>query len=177
MLKAGNVNANTTDKLLKMTEYQDLVFTYKPTKKLDILDEWRSIIGNTAQPFLITILGDAFLQEKDGTIFLLESNLGRYSKIAVSKKEFELIFEEYLEKLAPKTFVQKLLKSKESLPANSCFSLDIPFFLGGEFSIENFNVCDFYTHFSMQGQLYKSSQKVAKEMNAKPAAKEKRYIY
>lgn len=133
---------------------KELFGYYDPSSKNDLLEDWRWLIGSTAQPFLITVLGDAFVQENDGTVFWLQVTAGDYTKVANSFEEFSEEFEKNYEEWILPGLALAVLEEKGVLPPNSCFSMDIPAFLGGEYSIENYNHCDMFTHFSMHGEVY-----------------------
>jgi hypothetical protein len=121
----------------------------------DLFEDWRWLVGTSAQPILITSLGDAFFQENSEKVFWLDVGRSKYSQVAESQKDFEQkmkINENITEWFMP-NLVAALITQLGTLKPHSCYSfLRLPV-LGGDYLEKNFAQADIEVHFSLTGQI------------------------
>lgn len=120
----------------------------------DLIKEWRWLVGDTAEPILITSLGDAFLQDEDNSISWLDVGGGEYTRVAASPEEFRRIIPDNVDDWFVPQLVGDLLTSGLSIGENECFSFKKPPVFGGVYELENFEATDLTAHFSILGQIY-----------------------
>jgi hypothetical protein len=123
----------------------------------DLLSDWRWLIGGAGKPILITSLGDAFVQESDGSVHWLNVEDGSYTKVATSPDDFQsqLKLSENIESWFVPQLVGDILATGISIGDNQCFSFKKPPVLGGEYEPGNFDATDISVHFSILGQIHK----------------------
>ena len=56
--------------------WDDLTVNFDDFQSEDLLKDWRWLIGSSAQPILISSVGDAFIQDETGKVFWLETGAG-----------------------------------------------------------------------------------------------------
>lgn len=122
---------------------------------VDLLSEWRWLIGETGQPILVTALGDAFLQEPDDSIWWLDVAGGEFTQVAANPEEFDAAMAENADDWFAPKLVHDLLVSGATLKPNECFSYKKPPILGGQFGPKNFEPASLSVHFSIFGQLHR----------------------
>lgn len=120
----------------------------------DLFDAWRWLIGNTTRPILIAALGDAFLQESDGSVWWLDVGAGKFEKIADSEDEFKKAIAANVNDWFLPQLLGDLLTSGVTLDRNECFSFKKPPVLGGDYSLENMEPTNLSVHFSIMGQIH-----------------------
>ncbi len=120
----------------------------------DLLDDWRWLIGNTAHLILIAALGDAFLQETDGSVWWLDVGAGKFHKIAESEDAFKHAMAANVNDWFVPQLVGDLLASGVTLGPNECFSFKKPPVFGGEYNPENMEPANLSVHFSLLGQIH-----------------------
>ncbi|MHC4693418.1 MAG: T6SS immunity protein Tdi1 domain-containing protein [Planctomycetota bacterium] len=122
----------------------------------DLLSDWRWLIGDAGKPILVTSLGDAFVQESDGSVHWLNVEEGSYTKVATSSDDFQaqLKSSENIEAWFVPQLVGDILATGISAGPNQCFSFKKPPVLGGEYEPGNFEPTDISVHFSILGQIH-----------------------
>src|SRR5690606_22135684 len=117
-------------------------------------EEWRWLAPNLSLR-MISALGDAFLQDTQGTIYWLDTATPQITRIADSREHFDELRQQ--PQNADEWFIPQLvgdlLASGKSLQPGQCFSYKIPQSLGGAFAPENFEPCSLSVHFSTLGQI------------------------
>jgi hypothetical protein len=121
----------------------------------DLLEDWRWLVGSTPRPILIAALGDAFLQESDGSIWWLDVGTGKFHKVAESGDEFKQVMAANVNDWFVPQLVGDLLASGATLGPNECFSFKKPPVLGGEYNPENMEPTNLCVHFSILGQIHR----------------------
>ena len=66
----------------------DLTVNFAHLDAATLLEDWRWLIGAEKRPVLITALGDAFLQDIDGSIHWLSAGDGVLATVAGGAEEF-----------------------------------------------------------------------------------------
>ena len=122
----------------------------------EILDEWRWLIPQQMRLISITIFGDAFLCDFDGSISWLDAAGGKLLKVADSMKAFEkeILDDANVDKwFLPSTFAD-LKAHGINLLDGQCYGYKKPPCLGGGFDYSNFEPTDISVHFSILGQIH-----------------------
>lgn len=135
----------------------DLTVNFNHLSSDTLLKDWEWLIGKNKKPILVTIAGDAFVQDtEDKTVHFLDTVEGNISEVATDGVEFE-------EQVKDKNFVMKffsvnlvapLIKSGQSPAKGRIFEFKIPPVLGGEYETANLETTDIEVHFSMLGQIW-----------------------
>ncbi|MEW6710966.1 MAG: T6SS immunity protein Tdi1 domain-containing protein [Candidatus Riflebacteria bacterium] len=124
------------------------------TMQNDFLQDWRWLIGSDSLPVIVSSIGDAFLQEKDGSIWWLDAGAGQYSQVADSGDDFKKKMISNSNDWFLPGLIGDLLTSGTKLSINQCFSYKKPPVLGGKYEPDNFEPCDISVHFSILGQIH-----------------------
>jgi hypothetical protein len=141
------------DEIMKIT-WNELTVKFDP-RDGDLLADWRWLVGNTSYPILISALGDAFLQETDGSIWWLDVGAGKFYKVAQSGNEFKQATAANVNEWFTPQLVGDLLACGVTLGTDECFSFKKPPVLGGEYNPENMEPTNLSVHFSILGQIYR----------------------
>ncbi|WP_157954051.1 T6SS immunity protein Tdi1 domain-containing protein [Microbulbifer sp. A4B17] len=138
------------------TTYDDLFAPVSGINKNELLLDWHWLVGESAEPLLITALGDVFYRSGNG-IFFLDVNWGQSDALEKGYQEFREDpwgnDEEFGTRYAP-DFVAKLRESGIILNSGQCYSFKKPPCFGGNMVIGNISTCDVTVHISLMGQLY-----------------------
>src|SRR5215475_9768395 len=135
--------------------WDDLTVNFDDFKSEDLLKDWRWLIGGSAQPILISSVGDAFIQDETGKIFWLETGAGVITEIAPSYEEFEaeLNDKEKVSEWFLAPIVADLKALNILLERGQCYSYkNLPIF-GGQYEASNFEPTDLSVHFAVSGQI------------------------
>jgi len=127
-----------------------------------LLSEWKWLVGDGYKPVLMTFLGDAFMKDPEGRIFLLDLKLGSFEEVAASQTELEALLANRSTRMEfVLGFLYADLKSEQGpLESGECYSCEIPPTLGGELDPDNFKRTDIQTHYSILGQLQSQVRKL-----------------
>jgi hypothetical protein len=120
----------------------------------DLFSDWRWLVGETAQPILVTALGDAFMQETDGSVQWLDAGRGEYTKVAATQDEFKQSMAANADEWFVPQLVGDLIASDATLGPGQCFSFKKLPVLGGDYDPGNFEPTDLSVHFSLSGQIH-----------------------
>lgn len=121
-----------------------------------MLSEWRSLLPEEFTLWMVNRFGDLFIVANDGSVLLLDVGAGTLRQLAKGQSEFaDQIDEgnnanEWL--LIP--LVDACVATGMTLSQGQCYSYVQPPMLGGEYSVENVEVCDIEVHYSLFGQIY-----------------------
>ncbi len=121
----------------------------------DLLEDWRWLIGTEAKLFLVSSVGDAFLQNSNG-IFWLNVGDGTYTKVADSVADFQSILSspDNVDEWFIPQLVGDILATGVTREPHECFGFKQPPILGGEYEPGNFEPTDLAVHFSILGQIH-----------------------
>ena len=123
-----------------------------------LLREWQWLVGNARLPFLLTALGDAFLQDvNDGSIHLLAVGEGTLEQVAVDMAAFETCLQDrqfVLGAFVP-GIVARLHEEVRPLAPGEVYSYRVAPRLGGDYAVDNLAPCDITQHFDTLGRAYR----------------------
>ncbi|HKQ76322.1 MAG TPA: T6SS immunity protein Tdi1 domain-containing protein [Blastocatellia bacterium] len=139
---------------MKIT-WDDLTVNFEDFQSEDLLEDWRWLIGDSAQPILISSIGDAFLQDETGKIFWLETGVGVITEVAPSFEAFktELNDQEKVSEWFLVPIIAELKALNILLERGQCYSYKQPPILSGEYEASNFEPANLSVHFSISGQI------------------------
>ncbi len=124
----------------------------------ELLREWQWLVGDARLPFLVTALGDAFLQDvNDGTIHLLSVGEGTLEQVAADMPAFEASLQDrqfVLGAFVP-GIVARLHEEVRPLNPGEVYSYRVAPRLGGDYAIDNLAPCDITQHFDALGRVYR----------------------
>lgn len=121
-----------------------------------LIEDWRWLAPLPLIPFLITTIGDMFLQHTAGDIFWLDTLEGKLEHVANTYEHFKS------EMVKPENFTQwflpdfiELLRSEIPLEPGNCYSPIVPPIIGGKMELSNFHSYLLVVHFVCQGQIHR----------------------
>ena len=136
-------------------KWDDLTVNFDDYQSEDLLEDWRWLIGSSAQPILISSVGDAFIQDETGKIFWLETGAGVITEVAPSYEEFKAALKdkEKVSELFLVPIVADLKALNISLERGQCYGYKHLPILGGQYEASNFEPTDLSVHFAVSGQI------------------------
>jgi hypothetical protein len=124
------------------------------------LTAWRWLVDSDSVPFLVTALGDVFVRNSRGEIWLLDTYRGRYNRVAPDETTWRTALEE--SSRVDEWFLPDLLAALREgglRPAEGeCFSPVLPPITGGDMDPANFECSPWLLHISLAGQLHQQSK-------------------
>ena len=133
----------------------DLTVNFSGLDRESILAEWHWLITDSNVPILITLAGDAFVQNtQSGAVSFLNAAEGSMTEVATD-------FESFQGKLGDKGFVMEhfcvsmiapILAEEPDLGPHQVYSPKKPLVLGGKWEVNNLELTDLQVHFSILGQ-------------------------
>jgi len=135
--------------------WDDLTVNFDDFQSEDLLKDWRWLISSSAQPILISSVGDAFLQDETGKIFWLDTGAGEITEVASSYEVFrdELKDEEKVNEWFLAPIVAELKGLNILLKRGQCYSYKQMPIVGGQYEASNFQPKDLSFHFAATGQI------------------------
>jgi hypothetical protein len=121
-----------------------------------VFQDWRELLPESFSVWLINRFADMFLVLEDGSISMLDVGAGQVRSIAPTQEAFcqMLDDESTANELLMIPLVDSLVAAGISLGAKQCYSFKCrPPILGGEYGVENTEVCDIHVHYSLLGQI------------------------
>jgi hypothetical protein len=141
----------------------DLIASFGELKRESLLSSWRWLMGDGKLPVLLTVMGDAFVQDTlDGSVHLISVGPGTIERVADSFEEFREVLSDrtfIMEHLVP-SLVADLRASGRSLAPGELYGFKVPPILGGEYVLENLEPTDIAVHFELKGQIYEKARHV-----------------
>jgi hypothetical protein len=125
-----------------------------------LLSDWRWLIGNKPVSIhAIAAIGNLFLKDESGRIYLLQIEDGTFECISESVAQFETLLSDRHNRRAwlQGFLVRELRQNGVLLGAGQCYGTKIPFHLGGPAGIENIEPTDLKVHVSTLGQLHRQT--------------------
>lgn len=121
----------------------------------DICSDWQWLLNGQYKPIIISCSGDMFLTHKDGSINWLDTGTGQLQKIAENKDQFNSELEDLdnIDKWFLASIILDLIQGNMILKEDQVYSYKRMPVLGGDYSLENFEITDISVHFSMTGQI------------------------
>lgn len=120
-----------------------------------LLEEWRWLVPQDAQVFLVSSLGDLFLGDGEERIYWLDAGAARLTQVANSMEEFKRLMpqpDRVKEWFVPQ-LVGDLMASGKRLAPGECYSYKVPPMLNGRMEVDNFEPTDLMVHCGMLGQI------------------------
>ncbi|MCB1088255.1 MAG: DUF1851 domain-containing protein [Verrucomicrobiae bacterium] len=128
--------------------------------KLDwstMLADWDWILPPSFRVWMVNQFADLFIVQDDGSVWMLDTSAGSFSRIADSCEHFAEISGQ--EDLFSNWFivdaVDDMVGAGNLLGDGQCFSYKLPPGLGGEYDLQNFIVTDLHVHLSLHGQIFR----------------------
>jgi hypothetical protein len=134
----------------------DLTVSIKHLDRATLLSDWVWLIGAEKHPVLVTLAGDAFVQDKKtGGVYFLDTLSGKIEPVSNSGAEFQAKLEgaEFMFEYFSVELLWPLLGTGKALPPGKLYSFKIPPILGGEQDAKNLELADISVHFSILGQV------------------------
>ena len=139
----------------------DLTVNFDHLDGAALLDDWRWLVGDTAEVVLISAVGDAFLHEPmDGTIRFLATGSGELETVAETAQGFSDMLGDVAfvtDRFAPGLVIE-LRKLGQSLAPGQVYGYKTPPALGGTYDADNVEPTDISVHFSMLGQILRQAR-------------------
>lgn len=135
----------------------DLTVNCQHLNRATLLEDWHWLIGQSNVPVLVTVAGDAFVQDENtGVVSFLDVTEGKLEEVAGSGEEFQALLADasfVMEKFSV-NLVASLLKTQGHPAHGRLFTFKTPPVLGGAFATENLEEADVEVHFSIAGQVW-----------------------
>lgn len=117
---------------------------------------WAWLVPEPWTAVLFSVLGDVFLQQKDGRIYWLNTGTGELTAVADGIEHFESLLktEIAVEWFMP-PLIDELREAGKIASTGECYSYVVfPVFAEGGYDVENLNVVPTGEHFGLSGQLH-----------------------
>ncbi len=120
-------------------------------------EAWRWILPETAEPLLITALGDVFVRMPDGSVMFLDTESGKLIDIATTTDEWNerLRHRDNVESWFRPAFVAQLQQRHKPLRPPYVYSPTIPLVLNGKLTPENYTPSRWDAHLHVMGQIHR----------------------
>jgi hypothetical protein len=122
-----------------------------------LLSAWTWLIGPQKQPILITICGDAFVQDEiSREVHFLDTVNGSIELVANDEVEFRnrLNDKDFVMKHFAVSLIAPKLKEGQVIKEDQVYSFIVPPVLGGKYSRDNLEATDVSVHFGLLGQIW-----------------------
>jgi hypothetical protein len=141
----------------------DLIASFGHLKRESLLSSWRWLMGDGKFPVLLTVMGDAFVQDtEDGSVHLLSVGPATIERVADSFDEFREILSDrdfVMEHLVPGLVVDLRARGCVLAPGQ-LYGFKVPPILGGEYVLENLERTDIAVHFELTGKIYETARNI-----------------
>jgi hypothetical protein len=134
----------------------DLTVNFRHLDRNALLADWRWLIGTEKVPILLTAIGDAFVQDTDGSIHLLDVAAGELKAVAETMDAFHALLsdKQFVSDYFAVEMIHDLKVQGRTLEPGQVFSFKIPPVLGGKYLLWNVEPADIEVHYSLAGQLH-----------------------
>ena len=141
----------------------DYLLSHENVDWPSVLEDWAWLLPQSFTVWLVNRFGDLIIALDNGTIQLVDVGSGLLMTIAESRNDFAEKIDQgnYAEEWLLISLVDAAKLSGLSLGQNEIYSYKTPPILGGDYTVENFEVCDLAVHYSILGQICRQSQKLA----------------
>jgi hypothetical protein len=141
---------------MKIT-WDDLKINFNEAKSDRLVEDWRWLIGQDKTPIMVSSIGDLFLRDNGDKIYWLDVGQGQLTKVADRINEFQekLQDKEQVSEWFLVELIAELKNAGNELKEGQIYSFKKLPILGGDYSVDNFEITDIEVHFSFAGQLHK----------------------
>jgi hypothetical protein len=124
---------------------------------VDLLSEWRWLVGGMPSVLGWSKGGDLFLADRDGAIHLLDPGAGTVERIADSQSHFETQLSDAnnADDLLQADIVSAFESMHGPLPAGRCLSYTMLPVLGGTYTLENRYPLSIREHAGVTGDMHR----------------------
>lgn len=128
----------------------------------DICSDWQWLLNHAYTPIMISLSGDMFLSNEDGSIHWLDTGTGKLKKVAQSSNDFFLLLNDIdnIENWLLASTILDLIESGLVIKENQVYSCKVMPIINGDYSLTNFEATDISVHFSMTGQICRQLQDI-----------------
>lgn len=137
--------------------FDKLVAPVTDLAQRDALASWRWLVGDDAEPLLLTAMGDMFVRHPHtGEVCFVDTLEGSVRTVALSYEAWkaELTNDDNLHRWFLPALVAALRDKGIRLADGQCYSPIHPPCLGGEVVPDNFEATHWRVHFGVAGQLH-----------------------
>ncbi len=126
------------------------------------LDAWKWVGLGERKPILVTAFADIFLTSSEGISFL-DTIDGKVKPVCSSREELEQILEtgDGKKRYLLSDFVDRAIDEGQILGERQCYDFMVHPSVGGAFSYENVECCDFSIALGLRGQLHERCRHLA----------------
>jgi hypothetical protein len=119
-------------------------------------EAWRWRMPATAEPLLITALGDVFVRLPDGRIHFLDTESGELVSVANSVAAWQQMLQDpkRVQHWFRPDFVAQLERAHSTLKSPHVYSPTIPLVLGGKLTVTNYTPSRWDAHLHVLGQIH-----------------------
>ena len=137
-------------------EFDDLLAPVTNIREHDILASWRWLVGPDAQPLLLTVLGDLFVEQPTGEVSFLDTYEGSLKRVSDSRDEWKRLLQDpgNLHRWFAPDLVAALHARGLRPTEGQSYSPIHPPVLGGTMDAGNFECVPWHVHFIPMGQLH-----------------------
>lgn len=135
----------------------DLTISPEGLDRDALLEDWGWAMEEPMLPVLITALGDAFAQGQSGAVYYLDATGGTIDRVAGDGQEFQGLLSDsefVTERMFPARVVE-LRQAGLTLAPGEVYCHKHPLVLGGEDTLDNYEVASVKVHMSMMGQVHR----------------------
>jgi hypothetical protein len=140
--------------------WDDLTVNFESFDPGDLMKGWRWLIDESMHLFLVSAIGDMFLQDADGRVYWFDTGTAGLEEVAGSVEEFKKLMVQ--PENADQWFIPQLVGDLKAagveLKPGQCYSYKVPPVLGGEIELENFEPADLSVHFGILGQIHEQTK-------------------
>ena len=144
-----------------MNSFESFVAPVNDLGDRDPLSDWRWLVGEDAEPVLLTAMGDMFVRRvSTGAILFVDALEGSISEAADSYDAWKvrLTEPEKFERWFLPALVLLLRERGLVLADGQCYSPIHPLVLGGELVAENIETTSWRVHFCIAGQIHRQTK-------------------
>jgi hypothetical protein len=140
-----------------MATWSTLTFQPTPDAIAALRAHWAWQLGDDWEPLMFSVIGDVFLEQREGTIWWLSTAMGTLERVAESRDAFH----QHLDtERADEWFLPGLvdvLHDQGQVPGpGQCYAYAIlPVFAEGSFSAENMHPADARAYFASTGDIHR----------------------
>jgi hypothetical protein len=141
----------------------DLTVNFRHLDRIELLSDWRWLIGTTKLPILVTAAGDVFVQDtEDDSVHFLDIAAGELKPVATSPDEFRRLLEDrdFVMVHFSVELIADLRQQGRTLAQGQLYSFKKAPPLGGQYVLDNFEPTSIEVHFSLLGQIHEQVRKL-----------------